>query len=59
MTSEEWQTHSKDWQDGWRAYQAGDDIDMTHEEYLAKSDEWKAGARYAAENPVGIMEYPQ
>ncbi len=59
MPKEEWCLHTKDWQDGWRAYQQGDTIVMDHEEYLATSDEWKNGARYAAEHPEGIMAYPQ
>ena len=59
MTNKEWSSHSKEWQDGWRAYQQGDTIEMSHEEYLEKSDEWKSGARYACEHPVGKMAYPQ
>ena len=59
MEKDEWRLHTKDWQDGWRAYQQGDTIVMTHEEYLSKSDEWKNGARYACEYPEGIMAYPQ
>lgn len=59
MTKEELLSHSKDWQDGWRDVQQGNDIFMSHEEIANKSDEWKAGARYAIEHPIGRVAFPQ
>lgn len=56
---QEWLSQSNEWRSGWKVYQNGNTIQMSHEEISKKSDEWKAGARYAAEHPFGITAYPQ
>lgn len=47
MTNEEWNSHSKEWKDGFGAYNHGEEYDVN------QSDEWKDGYRYAFEHFKG------
>ena len=51
--------HSEEWQKGYAAFERGDTINMSHEEYEEQSDEWKAGARYACEHQQGYVPQGQ
>ena len=52
MTTEEWRAHTDEWKRGWRYYQGDDTVQKED------SEEFKAGARYALENPEGPVAVP-
>ena len=58
IPQDEWLSHSVEWRKGWHDFQSGKDIEMTAEEKANLSEEWKAGARFAAQHPFGQVARP-
>ena len=43
----EWDSHTQDWRDGYKAEMHGDVVEMSRDDYFAKSEEWRKGASFA------------
>ena len=53
ITKEEQDNKSRDWKNGWRAGQLGEDMDMGDKEIENMSEDWKNGLKFAITHPTG------
>ena len=58
MTEEELIQYSEEWRQGYSDVMTCKDIEMSKEEKASKSSEWKEGARYAIQHPLGRVVVP-
>ena len=52
MTKEEWESHTTDWQDGYKCCQNADDVPQNY------SEEFRKGYIFGLENPIGSVTIP-